>query len=176
MPDHASTQAPGTPRRGWFKRNWKWFVPAILLGPLVRASNLKSSKPYRMTLEIVQKSPEVITQLGEPVVDASWNPSGMLPDEAAANPTANLNYEVAGPKGKGYVITSARRVDGDWAINSLQVTLPDGTQQSLMHLVQVDPKELEKLKFDPNKVQPKTTDVPKDAPPVEIDIPAIDLP
>ncbi len=66
-----SVPAKAAPPRGWFRRNWKWFIPASILTAAlvalivaagvigVRVNRYKSSTPYQTALAIVQESPQV---------------------------------------------------------------------------------------------------------------------
>ena len=136
------TPAPRPPR-GWWSRNWLWFVPTTLLVMVVLCggccgglfllaiSKIKSSEPYQMALEQVQNDPQVIEQLGEPIEEASWLPVGEITVENGGG-EARLDFDVAGPKGKAHVRAQARRVAGKWGrLASLEVT-PEGGQRILL--------------------------------------------
>ncbi len=132
-----SAEVVQPPRRGWFSRNWKWAVPsgclvmvllsigccAGIFGGTVLA--MKSSEPYRMALEQVRTNPKVIEQLGEPVKEATWLPSGTLNVKNGSG-NAVLNFEIAGPKGRAAVEAHAQRIAGQWGLTTLQVRLPNG--------------------------------------------------
>ena len=130
------------PRRGWFRRNWLWFVPLVLLGLGVLCASccggilltvfgvLRSSEPYVMALEQVQNDPKVIERLGEPIEPASWAPSGNI-HVSNGRGDASLRFDVKGPRGTAHVSTQARRIDGQWGLTTLEVTFDDGTRLSL---------------------------------------------
>ena len=128
------TDRPGAPpRRGWFRRNWRWFVPTAVLVPIlicagvcagffgVVVAALKSSEPYQTALKRVQADPQVIERLGQPIRDASWVPSGSVNIRNGGG-NANLMFKVAGPKGSASVRTEARRIQGKWGTTTLEVT------------------------------------------------------
>src|SRR5215207_3583660 len=71
---------PSSPRqRGWFARNWKWFLPLIVIGPIVLCCGgvsaifggvfgmMKSSEPYKHAVRQAQADPRVTAVLGTPV-------------------------------------------------------------------------------------------------------------
>ena len=136
-------KSPGTsadrPPRGWWSRNWRWFVPTMLLGSVVLCGGcclgivgaivgvLKSSEPYQMALEHVQNDPKVIEQLGEPIEESGWFPSGEVNVNNGSG-RAGLYFHVAGPRGKGTVHVEARRIGGRWGLTLLEIT-PEGGQR-----------------------------------------------
>ena len=124
------------PRRGWFGRNWWWFIPLIILLPIIACggccvgflgigfSMLKSSEPYQMALAMVQRNPEVQQALGTPINDVTWFPMGEFNVQNDRG-TADLIFQVEGPKGRAKVSFSARKVAGQWALNDLVVTVKE---------------------------------------------------
>ncbi len=131
-------------KRGWFRRNWKWFVPGMLavtalLAAIavfsyiqVRSYRLRQNPAYQTALAAVQSSAEVQRRLGENIVDSDWNPQGAIEvrDNAAIG-EARFNFTVAGPKGSGDVGAEARMVEGEWALSRLEVLFPDGERVRL---------------------------------------------
>jgi len=140
----ASEQVAGEerPRRGWWSRNWLWFVPVVLLGMflisvtccggifLVPYMILRSSQPYEMALSQVQKDPAVIERLGKPIEAVSWFPVGTVHSEDGSGEAA-LDFDVAGPDGRAHVRTQGRRIGGKWGLARLEVTFSDGRRLSL---------------------------------------------
>jgi len=84
------------------------------------------SEPYQAALAQVQKAPEVIAVLGEPIHDVLFSLSGWVRGE-----NANLTFKIAGPKGRAVVQTDARVFAGKWATRTLTVTFADGKRVSL---------------------------------------------
>ena len=123
--------------RGWWSRNWKWFVPATLLGLVLMCSGcvaailfgivglLRSSPPYVTTMEKIQADPQVKEAFGEPIRDVSWIPAGELNTQNDTG-TAELRWDLAGPKGKGKVYVKARMTNGKWDIVMIEVIPPEG--------------------------------------------------
>ncbi len=138
MSSFDQTSPPAPARKGWFRRNWLWFVPlVIVLLALVCAGlcagivrtvlyALKSSEPYQTALTEVQKNPQVIEGLGQPVEEVGWPPPSGSVHVQNGGGTANLVFSVKGPKGEAQVRTEARRTRGQWETTALEVTLADG--------------------------------------------------
>jgi cytochrome oxidase complex assembly protein 1 len=182
-----ATTAPSVPvkpqSRGWFRRNWKWFIPSAILTVIVvaavvatgviavRVNRYKSSTPYQTALEIVQESPTVQKLLGSPIKDASWIPSGQLEvSQKGGNGTAAFNFTVAGPKGSAVVQTEARMVQGEWNVNDLFVRVGDeriNLRDELAAKQKVDTPA-----FDPTKEKQRENEVKTGDPPLEINVDA----
>jgi hypothetical protein len=134
---------PEPPKRGWFGRNWLWFVPTIIILPILLCggcfgviffaafSAIKGSDAYKLALERVQQSPEVQAQLGEPITDATTFPSGSVRSMNGEG-SAIIYMRVAGPKGSANVVVEAETSGGAWHFDKLEVTTDaDGTKIDL---------------------------------------------
>jgi hypothetical protein len=126
------------PRRGWFGRNWLWFVPTLLGIPILLCGGciggsvlmlinaIKGSEVYKVALERVQQSPEVQAKLGQPIEDATVLPSGNINldnDEGKAH----LMFSVKGPSGTADVDLEAMIVGDQWHYEKYMVTCSDGS-------------------------------------------------
>lgn len=135
------TMPPSRP--GWWKRNWKWFVPVtlvcmLLLGAGVIAlivtlvlGTVKSSTPYTKALAQAKTDPAVIAELGEPV-EAGWYVTGNI-STSGQNGNADLSIPIYGPNKSGTLHVIALKsgmVAGmeDWKITKLEVAVPGRTQ------------------------------------------------
>lgn len=190
------TEPPGAPpRRGWFRRNWRRLVLAVVVVPIlicagaagwfyvVRVAPLRSSEPYQAALKRVQADPKVIQRLGQPIRDASWVPSGSVNIENDRG-NANLMFKVAGPKGSASVRTQARRIRGTWGTTVLDVTFAGEKPIPL----DTGPSDDDAPKFNPSGgppgpsapkadaklPPPKPPDVP--GPEIKLEIPTFDPP
>ena len=68
--------------------------------------SLKSSEPYQMALERVRTNPQVMDQLGDPIKESSWMPTGNFSyntTNGVASGEATFAFDVAGPKGTAHV-------------------------------------------------------------------------
>jgi hypothetical protein len=128
-------------RRGWFRRNWLWLIPAVFLSlclacagggwvaALVVVNRVKSLEPYQMALKLVQEDPQVKAQLGEPIADATFFPSITM-NVVNHEGSANLYFDVKGPKDGARVECMARLTGGKWGVTTLEVT-PEKTGRRL---------------------------------------------
>ena len=131
------------PQRSWFRRNALWFVPAIILLPLLVCGGfcagiltfvsglIKGSEPYQTALERANSNQAVVARLGEPVEDISFMPMGSINYENSSG-TADLSFEVGGPKGTGTMYVVAHKQAGEWSYDRLEVEFADGSRESLI--------------------------------------------
>jgi hypothetical protein len=118
-------------RESWFERNWKWFVPTILLSAfLVFAlfvfacyslahSVIARSHPYRVAIERAERSSDVAAELGTPL-HVGFFASGEL-NYFGPNAVASLTIPISGPRGKGRIIVEAKKSAGRWTFQTLEV-------------------------------------------------------
>src|SRR4030095_7438097 len=76
-------------RKGWFGRNWKWFVPVGCLTIVLMAvvfvaavfyfvfGSIKSSYAYREAMTKTRSNAAVVRELGEPI-EPGWLISGRI--------------------------------------------------------------------------------------------------
>ena len=129
----AQANSGAIPQRGWFGRNWKWFVPLSIVLVLVLGGgtgfylifrhqiDLRFSTAYADTMSAVQKSKKVTDVLGEPITAVRWLPGGDLSDGRAT-----LSFAVQGPHGTAEVKSAASCRDGKWGLATLVVIPQDG--------------------------------------------------
>jgi hypothetical protein len=145
-----------TGQRGWLFRNLWWMLPAAFLVAILPCgccggifwfmiSSLKTSEPYQMALHRVQTAPQVVEQLGAPIQESSWMPTGNFSfntNNGVASGEATFDFSVAGPKGSAHVHAEARCRDGKWQFQQLQVT-PAGTGKTISLPVDEKPGKAE---------------------------------
>lgn len=118
------------PKRSWWDRNWKWFVPTGCLSILVIfglfiaslffgiTSMMKSSDAYKESMVIVQHNKTVIEKLGEPIEN-----DGMVSGSiSTGNDTGHcdLQIPIKGSKGKATLfVTGEKR--GKWKYEQMSV-------------------------------------------------------
>lgn len=177
--------------RGWFRRNWKWFIPsmflaAVVLGAIavfgyvqVRSYRYRSNPAYQAALAAVQESPRVRDRLGQPIADTDWNPQGDIDvSEGATIGGATFNFTVSGPNGSADVATDGRMVNGQWALTRLELRFPDGDRLSLTKEIEAKQK-VDTPAFDPDaekRRQSKTADAAQDATAREVTVDVPDVP
>jgi len=126
------------PRKGWFGRNWLWFLPSLVLLPICLCGGLcgggflylrqtvVKSGAYALTLEKIRENPEVQAALGEPI-EETWMTMGGINMTSDQGSHATLMLRVQGPKAAAMVESESRQAPGEkeWELNRLVVT-PDG--------------------------------------------------
>jgi hypothetical protein len=130
-----------TPKKDWFSRNWKWFIPVVLLviglccvvcvggGFYSIFGLIKSNYVYQHGLEMVQVNTRAQQLLGTPI-NAGFLVSGNV-EESGSTGSADLSFPVSGPKGSGTVHAKGTKYGGSWVITSL-VLVMDGTGERVV--------------------------------------------
>jgi Cytochrome oxidase complex assembly protein 1 len=144
---YGATTPPAEPRKGWFGRNWKWFVPSgcltiiVLIAAFVGGilmivvGSVKSSGAYTQALAQAQASPQVAEKIGRPV-KPGWFVSGSV-NVSGDSGDADISFPISGPIGKGKVYAVAKKSAGAWQFETLQVEV-DG-QADRIDLLQGQP-------------------------------------
>jgi len=125
-------------KKGWFGRNWKWFIPLSCSGITLLGiggcatfvfaifSFIKSSGAYELGLKTAKNDSQVIKSLGQPI-EEGWYVSGNV---QINNQTghADITFPISGPKGEGIVHCKATRQSGKWQLQRLSVALKNGAK------------------------------------------------
>jgi hypothetical protein len=126
--------------KSWFSRNWKWFVPTLVLGLVLLIAVavgalltfvfglLKSSEPYQHAVAVASSNPAVVRELGTPIVPA-WYISGNI-NVSGSSGDADLAIPLKGSLHRGTVYVVAKKTAGIWAYDKLQV-LVDGQESPI---------------------------------------------
>jgi uncharacterized protein (UPF0333 family) len=126
--------------KGWFGRNWKWFVPVGCLSMVLMVvvfvaaiayfaiGSFKSTFAYQEALAKTRSNAAVIRELGEPI-EAGLLPSGSINVNGASG-NADLSIPVSGPKKSGKVYVVAVKKLGKWEISALEVEI-DGESKRI---------------------------------------------
>jgi hypothetical protein len=121
--------------KSWFSRNWKWFVPALILGLVLLLALvvgglltfvfglLKSSEPYQHAVAVASSNPDVVRELGAPIAPG-WYVSGNI-NVSENSGDANLAIPLNGKLRHGTVYVLAKKTDGVWTYDKLEM-LVDG--------------------------------------------------
>ena len=122
--------------KGWWGRNWYWFVPSTCLGCLILPvacvggclymgiSQLKSFGPYEEAISIAAADPRVEEALGVPLeLDLRGFDGPMSSD--MRNDEAEFELPVKGPRGRGILRLEAERRDGEWHYSRLEIEVRD---------------------------------------------------
>jgi hypothetical protein len=124
---------PAQKPRGWWSRNWKWFVPTVLLCLMLMCggclagifaifvTGLRQIEPYKVTMQKIEDNKEAQEAFGQPIKDDSWFPV-LTPD----GNNMDIRWDLAGPKGKGKAYVKSRSISGRLEVVVIEVILPDG--------------------------------------------------
>jgi hypothetical protein len=135
---NSTAQFPGTTevaaRKGWFARNWKWFVPAffivffvlplLVLGSVFAA--IRSSDAAKESLLRAQSNPLLVQKLGTPI-EGGWLVSGSI-NTSGTSGDADLAVPISGPKAKGKIYLTAHKSAGVWSYSVMEAAI-DGSDQ-----------------------------------------------
>ena len=117
--------------RGWWSRNWKWFVPvgcltvialfaAFVAGIiLIAAGAMKSSDAYKLAMDKAQRDARVTQRLGTPI-ESGFFVSGSVNVEGTSG-KADITIPISGPKGKATIYVDATKFASEWKFNRLEV-------------------------------------------------------
>ena len=121
------------PRRNWWERNWKWFVPTgcltlillfvLFVGALVSLAMgaMKSSDVYRQAVAKARANPTVVEKLGTPLAEGYFVSGNINVQNDSGN--ADLQIPISGPKGKAVIHAVATKSAGKWEYSRLTVSI-----------------------------------------------------
>jgi|SRR5271156_1653482 len=126
----------GQPPRTWFERNWKWFVPLLVFAGLLVLSAFvgviyvsvttmfRSSYPYDLAVKRAADSPAVSERIGTPF-RVGWVISGSL-NYRNADGDVDMSIPISGNRGKGRILVSGKKRDGQWTFDTFEVDVEGG--------------------------------------------------
>lgn len=137
-----TTSASPPPLTGsnWWQRNWKWFLPVLVIGGgtatvggialfvMGISGILKSSDAYREALARAMASSQVQEALGNPL-EAGDTVTGEI-KLINSGGRASLSIPIQGPNGKATIRVRAMKADGRWTFSRMVVTI-DATGQEI---------------------------------------------
>jgi hypothetical protein len=132
-------QKLGKPTRGWFARNWKWFLPVLLLLVIVvggggfvcwQYQKVFGNEAYQQAMSKILENKEIKASLGEPIKTLYLNPAPSIRQES--NET-NILWTIVGSSQKqAKVHIFQRLMGGKWETIIAEVALPEGKKVSLI--------------------------------------------
>ena len=123
------------PPRGWWSRNWRWFVPVgsavFVLGSVgffvaiiaLIFGMMKNTEVYETALFEAQTNPTVIEYLGNRIEDGLIFTGNM--EVSPGSGYADIMIPISGQKGSGSLYVQAEKVAGSWQYHTLQVNVHD---------------------------------------------------
>lgn len=136
VPTTPQPATPQPPRKGWWSRNWKWFVPtgcltflALIVAFVVCLTMfvfgvLKSTDVYKTALARAKNDPRVVAALGSPIKDGLV-PSGKTNVDGSSG-DADISIPISGPKGKATIYAVGTKSGGKWEFSKLAVQVDGG--------------------------------------------------
>lgn len=121
-------------KKGWFSRNWLWFVPVsgcLLLIVLFVfgigaaffgvSKILTGSEPYQYAIEKTKSNEKVLQILGEPI-ETNGMMNGNI-STSGSDGEANFKIPIKGSKGEARIIVVAEKDYGEWKYEELYVQI-----------------------------------------------------
>jgi len=115
---------PAASQKSWIGRNWLWFVPVVVLAPVLTCVGLvtvigalvfgmiKGSDPYQDSLRAAQQSVALQAELGTPI-EAGFFVFGELNLNNSSG-DVDISYTVSGPSGDATVYVVGTKSGGQW--------------------------------------------------------------
>ena len=137
--------------KSWFSRNWKWFIPTLILGLVLLLALfvgglltfvfglLKSSEPYQHPVAVASSNPDVVRELGAPISPA-WYVSGSV-SVSGSSGEADLDIPLHGSLHSGTLYVIAKKTDGVWKYTKLRVFVEG--HESPIELLPISPPQPE---------------------------------
>ena len=120
------------PRRSWWGRNWKWFLPVTIITPLLMCGGfvgllvalvfgvLRNSVAYQEAVAAARREPAVVAAIGAPIEEGL--PMGNI-EVSGGSGYADLRIPISGPQGSATIYVAAERWSGEWYFDTLEVKL-----------------------------------------------------
>jgi hypothetical protein len=130
--------ASAPPRRGWWSRNWRWFVPTVLLTLVVLCcgcplgffywafNKVYDLEVFQVAMQKIQADAGLRRELGEPITIVRWPPPAFRIEDNNGSGEADVHWEIEGPKGRAKAHVQARLTNGRWDTQVLEVVLANG--------------------------------------------------
>ncbi|MFC1497219.1 cytochrome c oxidase assembly factor Coa1 family protein [Verrucomicrobiota bacterium] len=125
--------------KGWWGRNWKWFVPVGCLGSLAIFAGfialiiclvfgmMKSSGVYKDALAKAKADPSVQKIIGTPIEEGMFVTGNINVNGSSGQ--ADLSIPISGPDGKATVYVVAAKSAGQWTFSTLVVEIKETNQR-----------------------------------------------
>jgi hypothetical protein len=140
----AAGKAPQQPipprRRGWFRRNWLWFVPTLILAVVVVGGavlywalflRIYNHPLCRSAMQSIAADKDLLELLGQPIQTVKWPSQQVAPSARIEEREIEIRWHIEGSKRRAKAYLKARLGwDEKWEIIQLEVFpfLPDGKE------------------------------------------------
>jgi len=103
---------------------WAGVLVAVVLISVTAVTMLKRSEVYQLAHSELAADPKLIELLGQPI--ELGTPTGSMNAGAGGTGDAELQFSIAGPKGKGKAYVSAKQALGKWHLDRTAIDLETG--------------------------------------------------
>jgi Cytochrome oxidase complex assembly protein 1 len=126
-------------RKSWFHRNWRWFVPSLILFAFVCIGltvftlveySFRHAEPFQIAMKEAQHSPKVVSVVGETMKNGLFVKGSI--QISGARGWAHLAIPISGERGKGTVFIEATRRAGRWEPHLLTFEAETGERIDLL--------------------------------------------
>ncbi len=167
-------------RRGWWSRNWLWFVPTLLLGMVLLCcgcpvaiglwfyGQVFNLEVFQVAMQKIEADETLRRELGEPIKPIHWPPPAFQPEEREID----VRWDIEGPKGRAKAHLKSRLMGQRWETVTLEVVLANGKKVFLA----ADEGGDESPKWVPPKPGDKKPESNAPAPEINLPTPPADMP
>ncbi len=96
---------------------------------LISVANIRTTEPYKHSVDLAMKSPEVRQALGHPLT-AGWLPQGYVNDSDGGE--VQLYISLRGPNGNAKIRVNGLNRDGTWKYWAIRVDTDQGERIDLL--------------------------------------------
>lgn len=127
-------------QRGWFKRNWLWFVPVLLLAIVVLGGGFLYWSLFirvyhlpvcQSAMRTIQADKSLQNSLGQPIQPVYWPSREAAPSARIEESEIDVRWNIEGPKSHAKAHVLAKLRQGQWEIIQLEVLLAGDKRVSL---------------------------------------------
>jgi hypothetical protein len=124
--------------KNWWERNWKWFVPVIVLTALLLFAGffflifsfvqgiMKASEPYKVAMQAATANATVQEKLGTPINEGFFISGTVKTNNHSAE--ADMVIPLNGPAGSATLYVTADKVADQWQYKRLFIVINESKQ------------------------------------------------
>jgi hypothetical protein len=121
------------PRKSWWQRNWKWFVPTgcftllalvSVFGVIVYfsvSSRIKQAEPFIEGFKSALTNSHVQESLGKPIGLGEITEEDILIEEGTES--VDIYFPIKGPKGTGEIHVVGKKENEEWIYSEISIYL-----------------------------------------------------
>lgn len=164
--------------RGWWRRNWRWFVPTLLVALILLGggaiywsffTRVYHLDVYQTAMQKIEADEGLRRELGQPIQTVGWPP----PSARVEASEKDVRWDIEGPKGRAKAHVNARLMQGQWEIIVMEVVLAGGKK---VLLTEAGSDASEAPPFTGAKAETKKSEVNAPAPEINLPTPPDDGP